>query len=141
MPTASGYIDEIEVLAAWHEPDFAGHDWSYFDAPEELGQPIFGISISRTIRPPRTTPTKLSHGVGGMDLYFEDTPLWAERLAHDEYVLGREPSIPAIEWHRNAAQLHDLTPHPLIALASSLPLLGLTTENLRRVWGAAGEPG
>ena len=55
MPVDSGSVDEIEVLAAWHEPDFAGHDWSYFDAPEELGQPIFAISVSRTIHPHRMT--------------------------------------------------------------------------------------
>jgi hypothetical protein len=138
MPTDSGCIDEIEVLAAWHEPDFAGHDWSYFDAPEELGQPIFGISVSRTIHPPKTSPPADSHGVGWVDLYFEDTPLWAEKLGSDEYFLGRQPRIPAIESSGPADGLGDLTPHPLIALASSLPLLGLITENLRRVWGAAG---
>jgi hypothetical protein len=93
MPTDSGCTDEIEVLATWHEPDFAGHEWSYFDAPEELGQ--CGISVLRTIHPPMTSPPGLSHGVSWADLRLEDTPLWRRSSAQTGTPFDESGVLPA----------------------------------------------
>ena len=128
------YVDECNLLVAWHEPTAQG-GWSYFYPPEVLRPPLLGLSFQRSVgHPPDPDPDGVTaHGLSHLDLYFKDSPEWAALAQVDGY-LGRQASLPALDYFVDSSRLGELDAEAVIQIASRHRLLGYSGRDGQSAW-------